>query len=77
MGKEEDREEKGDGKREEGKERKRQGETGAEEEMGLQWRERKREGTKWNEIMVHSPKQQHRTDNSRIVSGCNFPSSTQ
>lgn len=37
---------------------------------------RKRKGTKWNGIMVHSSKQQHYTDNSRIVSGCNFPSSS-
>lgn len=35
LGKEEDREEKGDGKREEGKERKRRGETGEEGETGL------------------------------------------
>lgn len=37
---------------------------------------RKRKGTKWNEIMVHSSRQQHCTDNPRIVSGCNFPSSS-
>lgn len=39
---------------------------------GIQVEEkRKRKGTKWN-----SSKQQHYTDNSRIVSGCNFPSSS-
>lgn len=74
MGKEEEREEKGDGRREGEKE------TGGDRRMkGNGTRvegKRKRKGTKWNETIVHSSKQQHCTDNSRIVSGCNFPSSS-